>query len=200
MDHLSHLTRFGGVLIQRIVHDLAGAAGALEGAVELASTDPELAADALEVARETAAVLSARLRLIRAAWLASGETMDAAGVLRLWAGLPGAARLIPHLQGLTQAVPSDGVPALLHAIAVAAESVPPGATITVSGDGLGVSVAIASAWPAGFADLIADRAATHAAVLAADPVTLMAVACAAIVHRDGVRARLTGTTLRLDWI
>lgn len=203
MDNVSHLTRFGGVLIQRIVHDLAGAAGALEGAVELAATDPEIAADALDVARETAAVLSARLRLLRAAWLPSGEPIDAAGIARLWVGLPGASRLTHRLDGLTDAVPPDRVPALLHAIAVAAEGLPRGGTITVSGDVVGLSVAIDGAgggWPAGFAGLLADATAAHAALLAAEPATLTAAACAAIVHRDGVRASLESDTIfRLVW-
>jgi histidine phosphotransferase ChpT len=152
-------------LCARLCHDLGGAIGSLAGALDLL---PQAGDELLEVAQESGVALRQRLRLYGAAWGGPTEAMEPAAMEVLLRGAPAAPRVRFDLAGLEQAValPAPLVPIALNAALLAAEALPRGGTVRLSGsplDGLVVLPAAdfgapAAAWPAGFLALMAGQA------------------------------------------
>jgi histidine phosphotransferase ChpT len=135
-------------LCARVCHDLAGAAGAVAGTLELAAEDgdPEALALALSCAND----LSARLRLLRAVWGRDGALPDLAA---LAAGLPGGERVQVSCAGLAPGL-DDAWRRLAAMLLIAgAAALPRGGRIEVSGGvGTGLAVAVEGpriVWPEG---------------------------------------------------
>lgn len=158
-------TSLARTLCARLCHDLSGAIGSLAGALDLL---PEGGEELLDVAQESAAALRQRLRLFSAAWGGPTEAMQPAAMAELLAGAPAAPRVRFDLAGLEPAValPAPLVPIALNAALLAAEALPRGGTVRLSGsplDGLVVLPAAdlgapPAAWPAGFLAMIAGQA------------------------------------------
>ena len=158
-------TNLARTLCARLCHDLGGAIGSLAGALDLL---PQGGDELLEVAQESAAALRQRLRLYGAAWGGPTEAMEPAAMEGLLDGSPAVPRVRFDLRGLEQAValPAPLVPIALNAALLAAEALPRGGTVRLSGsplDGLMVLPtadlgAPAAAWPAGFLALMAGQA------------------------------------------
>ena len=164
---------FAATLAARLCHDLAGTMGALTGMLDMAAggTEPEALDLALTCARE----LSARLRLLRAAWSDDAETPDLESVL---AGLPGAERLRVELP---EPAPDSGVARRLAAnlLLMAAGALPRGGAIRMTAGQWGIAVDIdgpRAAWPAALARCLSDPEALTLACTTSREVGV-AVAC-----------------------
>ncbi len=148
-------------LCARLCHDLAGTVGALAGTLELAAEGQD--GDALALAVECAREVSARLRLLRAAW---GANPDGCNLQGLTAGLPGAERLAIDLSGLAPGLAEAPGRLAANLLLLAAGSLPRGGSISLAGDNRTMLVEIAgprAGWPAGLAACLADRTALRAA-------------------------------------
>jgi histidine phosphotransferase ChpT len=162
--------RLAELLTARLCHDLSGALGTVVGALEMARDDPSMAADALPLAGDASRELSARLRLLRAAWADGIGGMLTADLLNLLQGMSQARRLRIDAAQLDQdaAFTPNGGRLLLNVLMVAAESLPRGGLLTISGSPTGqIVVAIdgaGAAWPPGFAACLAEEAAAWEAV------------------------------------
>jgi histidine phosphotransferase ChpT len=173
-------------LCARVCHDLAGAAGALAGTLDLAAEDgdPEALALALCCAND----LSARLRLLRAVWGRDGALPDLAA---LASGLPGGEKLQVSCAALSPRL-DDAWQRLAAMLLIAgAAALPRGGRIAVSGGvEAGLVVAVegpAMAWPAGLLRCLAGEEGVAAAALSPRDVGF-ALAC--------LHARSLGLALR----
>jgi histidine phosphotransferase ChpT len=164
-------------LAARLCHDVAGLLGTLAGTLELIGEAPE----AVELAADTAAILSARLRLLRAAWGGGGGALDGAGILELACGLPGIERLRIDATSLRGSLEEDPARLALCLLLAAAPTLPRGTlvsllgaadggfTITLEGPGATWPASLAAAGPsharsalaASFAQLLASRTGWH---------------------------------------
>ncbi len=145
--------RLALTLAARVCHDLAGTAGALQAAIDMAAEGQE--PDALPLAQDCARELTARLRLLRAAFGDAGAEEDLAG---LAAGLPGAERLTIDVSG---AAGLDGARGRLAAnlLLLAAQALPRGGSIRLSAEPHSMALEVAgprAAWPAALAHYLAD--------------------------------------------
>jgi histidine phosphotransferase ChpT len=143
--------RLARTLCARLCHDLGGAVGTLAGTLDLAG---EHGGEMLALSQETATVLRQRLRLYTAAWGGPGGEADAAGLAGLLEGAPAWPRVRFALDRLAPGtmLPAPVVPLALNAALLAAEALPRGGTVVLSGsaevglvawpDGLGAT------WPA----------------------------------------------------
>lgn len=153
--------RLAELLATRICHDLSGPLNTLMGALELVNEDPEGAPDALPLAGDASVVLGQRLKLLRAAWGGGGGPMRVDEIAALAGGLPGR-RLRLELDALDaeQVFSSEAARLVLNLLILAAESLPAGGTIHLSGDGEGhIVVQIegrAAAWPSGLVGYLAN--------------------------------------------
>jgi histidine phosphotransferase ChpT len=133
-----------GTLCARLCHDLAGSLGALTGTLEMAAEENDREALTLSVA--LAHELTAKLRLLRAAWGTGG---DLPALDSLQAGFPGAERL--HLDTTQFTATDDQVRRLaLSLMLAAAPALPRGGVIRVSGGNQGLAMEIEgprAAWP-----------------------------------------------------
>lgn len=131
-------------LCARLCHDLAGAAGALSGSLEMAAGSAD--ADALSLALDCARELTAKLRLLRLAWGTVGESPPIADLV---AGLPGVDRLRVDVAGMGEL--ADAPRRLVaNLLLLAAQSLPRGGAIRLSGHAAAMSLAIEgprAAWP-----------------------------------------------------
>ncbi|MBL6079296.1 hypothetical protein JMJ56_14855 [Belnapia sp. T18] len=158
-------TSLARTLCARLCHDLGGAIGSLAGALDLL---PKAGDELLEVAQESAIALRRRLRLYGAAWGGPTEAMEPAAMEVLLGGAPAAPRVRFDLSGMERAValPAPLVSIALNAALLAAEALPRGGTVRLSGSALdGLMVlpgadlgAPPAAWPAGFLALMAGQA------------------------------------------
>ncbi len=133
-----------GAVCARVCHDLAGTLGAMAGMLDLVAETQD--AEALELAGSCARELTARLRLLRAAWGADTEV----GELALLAqGLPGAERLRVDLDGLAEQRPAmRQLTASL--MLVGAGAMPRGGSLRVTGGDRGLVIemeGLRAAWP-----------------------------------------------------
>lgn len=165
---------FAELLATRICHDLSGPLNTLMAALEIANEDPAGAADALPVAGEASAVLGQRLRLLRAAWGGGGGPLAIDEIASLAAGLPG--RNLQLDFGHLHAEQHFSAPAarlVLNALLLAAEALPGGGVIELSGDSAQQAMLRISgrnaAWPAGFIGWLANPAAAEQALARATP-------------------------------
>lgn len=160
----------GELLAMRLCHDMAGLCGTLLGALDLAAEDGEMAPEALPLARETAGELATRLRLLRAAWGPPGEPLSAAAMQGLAAGLPGAQRLRLDFAALDPScmLPPPASRLALNGLLLAAEALPLGGGIAVSGHAEALAIAIEgrrAAWAECLADLVRHPSAAAATAL-----------------------------------
>ena len=173
-------------LTARLCHDMAGTLGALAGTLELAAEgqDPE----ALELALACARELSARLRLLRAAWSADPEPAE---LPRLVAGLPGAERLTVDLSAMAPGLAEAPGRLAVNLLLLAAQALPRGGSIRMQGGDGAISIEIAgprAAWPDTLGKCLSDESALQAACASTREVGL-AVTC--------LLARQLGMTITL---
>ena len=191
-------TSLAHTLCARLCHDLGGAVGGLTGTLDLLqSADAEM----LALARETGVALRQRLRLFAAAWGGPAAEHDAAGLATLLLGAPASPRVQFDLDGLAPGAPLPAalVPIALNAALLAAEALPRGGTVRLSGTaraGLVVQPrpkpapgnAGTPAWPAPLPALLAGT--PPEAVLAAGPRQVVAPLLLLLLAAPGWHARL----------
>jgi histidine phosphotransferase ChpT len=157
--------RLAEAMNARLCHDLSGLVGAVSGMLQLEANDAASAGnDAMELAlaKEAADQLARRLKLLRAAWGPGTGRMGRLSQSDLAAGLP---RSPPIRLDLSRLAPDAVLPPGMGRMAVnlillAAQGLPAGGTISVSGGGKELMVGIEgerAGWPAGLAGCIADE-------------------------------------------
>jgi len=150
-------SRLARTLCARLCHDLGGAIGTLVGTLDLAG---EHGAEMIALSRETATILRQRLRLYAAAWGGPTTEFDAAGLAALLEGAPAWPRVRFVLDRLAPGamLPAGLVPLALNAALLAAEALPRGGTVILSGSAEAGLVAWpegqSAAWPAPFLALL----------------------------------------------
>ncbi len=155
--------RFAECLVTRLCHDLSGALSTLANALDMAKEDDENAGEALEIAAEGGAALNARLRLLRAAWGGGTGPMTLSDIIVLTDGLPTRRRLKIDTTAVTADAALVGPLArvLLNVLILAAESLPHGGDITLSGapdQGILVMIAgRAAGWPTALPDWLSSQ-------------------------------------------
>jgi hypothetical protein len=124
---------------ERICHDLAGLAGLLSGAIELAREDG--GDEALTLAQEGARDMTARLRFLRASFGGAAGALDGAALLGLAAGLPGAERIRLSLDMDFPVLDEAAAPLVLLVLLDMASRLPRGGEIllTQAGGQIGIS-------------------------------------------------------------
>lgn len=148
-------TRLARMLSARLCHDLGGAVGSLAGTLDLVAPGED---ELLGIAQETAVALRQRLRLFAAAWGGPGTDLDAAALAAMLAGSPASPRVRFDLDGLAPGgmLAAEVVPVALNAALLAAEALPRGGVVTLSGSagagsaGAGLVVlpaGVSAAWP-----------------------------------------------------
>ena len=146
-------------LSARLCHEIAGTLGAMSGLLDMVEEQPD--AEALSLAASCGRELTARLRLLRAAW----GNDDIPALDDLVAGLPGIDRLNVDLSGI-----GVGLDAGLHRLApnllmLAASALPRGGAIRLSGSpSLVLEIEGRQAgWPAALAGCLDGGAGAEAA-------------------------------------
>ncbi len=172
-------------LCARLCHDISSPLGTLSGTLELAAEQPDEAEEALSIAGEAAAMLVARLQLLRAAWAGDCGPMGRSRLGELAAGLP--PRLKADLAGLAD-VTFDGDLSriLLNLMLLGAEALPGGGEVALAGAlpaGIIVTVTGPSVgWHAGLGTALLDPAA-----MPAEPRTIQIPLTARLVQAAGLR-------------
>jgi histidine phosphotransferase ChpT len=197
---MSEALRLAEMLCARLCHDLSGLLGSLIGVVEIAREEqPE--SETLAVAEGTAVELGQRLKLLRAAWGMDEEPLDIIQMQTFADSLSSGRRLRLDLGGLEpEAIfPPPAARVVLNILLLAAESLPAGGIIALSGSPTGnILTTIAgarAAWPAGLATCLADGAVAWAAVTT-DPRKVQAPLTALLARKHGFRLSMlmpTGT-------
>jgi histidine phosphotransferase ChpT len=173
--------RIAEVLAARLCHDLAGPVGSLNQALELVPQN----GDGLVLARQAAAELARRVKLLRAAWTSDGPDLGLSQLRDLAPerltldlfGLPGGTVFQPPMARL-----------VLNLILLAQESLPAGGLVSLYGTASDLIVTIAganAAWPAGLALCLTDPDAALAALTA--PRTLQMPLTALLSQGLGLR-------------
>ncbi len=187
--------RLAEVMAARLCHDISSPAGAVGNALELIG-EPELAGEALALAQDGMAALTARLQLTRAAWCGPGAALDAAAIIQLTRGLSSRPMEV-DLAALEAGAPGGlFAPALarllLNLIMLAAESLPRGGRVQLAGSAAtGIMLIIdgpQAAWPAGLPAMLADEGQAWAAI--GEPRTLQAPLTALLAAAAGYRLSL----------
>ncbi len=170
------------LLAARLCHDLAGALGTLTGCLDVLAEEAAIEDEAFDLARQTAADASARLRLFRAAWAGGEEPLTIPAIAAMADALPRRHRIELDLGALGNTVlPAAAAALVLNLLLLAADALPAGGRIVMARDRaqdwvLSISGPRAG-WPEGFA---AALAAGPGVVPAAAPVAVpMAMAAAA---------------------
>ncbi len=168
--------QWSDLVAARLCHDLGGLAGTLGGCLELAAEDGS--SEAIALAYEAAAALTARLRLLRAAWTEQPGPLDAAGLARLAAGLT-TDRVSVEVWQLSGVLPAPRARLVLNLLLLAAEALPRGGQIAASGDADGELRISAEGprlgWPVGLV-----------AACPAGPQHLLPSLCALLAERAGL--------------
>jgi histidine phosphotransferase ChpT len=177
------------LICARLCHDLASIAGTLDNVLDLAAEEAAPPSEAVALAREAAAELVARLRLLRAAWGPPEETMTVPALRTLATGLPNAWRITLDTAALEPDIdfPPEAARIVLNLLLLAQESLPMGGTVRLArcaGDLLIVIGGERAAWPAMLARCLAGEAAATAALL--DARTLQAPLTALLARRAGI--------------
>jgi len=166
-----------GTLCARMCHDLAGTLGALTGTLEMAAEENDREALALSVA--LAHELTARLRLLRAAW---GTGSDLPALESLASGFPNAERL--RLDTSALSATDERVRRFALSLMLAATlALPRGGLIRISGDDESLAMEVEglrAAWP----EVLKSCVAGESALLeACEAPRAMAVALACLQAR-----------------
>jgi histidine phosphotransferase ChpT len=183
--------RLAELLASRLCHDLSGPINTLDGVLELARDDPLMQAEALGEASEAAAVLTRRLRLLRAAWGGLGEAMSVQDLARFGDGLPGS-RLRVDLAWLEPGVfdPAAGR-LVLNVLLLCAACLPLGGTVALVGSVAQHVVATIdgprAAWPPGFAAILTEPDLAWQALAEMSPRDVQAVLTVLIARDSGLR-------------
>jgi len=156
-------------LCARLCHDLSGILAALTGVLEIAAEE-QSGNETITIATDTAVELGERLKLLRAAWGPPTDDLDITRLATYGTGLAAGRRIALDLAALetgTVFPPAEGR-VVLNLLLLAAEALPGGGTITLSGSpATEVRVVIAgprAAWPAAVGPLLSDEAAARQAV------------------------------------
>lgn len=189
--------RLAELFATRICHDLSGPLNTLMGALELVNEDPEGAPDALPLAGDASVLLGHRLRLLRAAWGGGAGAMRVDEIAAMATGLPGR-RLQLELDALdsAQQFSADASRLLLNVLMLAAEALPGGGTIRLTGDGAEHLLLQIdghnAAWPPGLVGYLADPAAAQRALTddGAGPRMLQAPIVALLAAVSGLRVSM----------
>ena len=178
------------LLCSRLCHDLSGILGSLLGVLEIAREE-QAESETLAVAEETAVELTQRLRLLRAAWGQDSGPVDAAELQSYAESLFASRRVRLDLLGMaTEAeFPPGAGRLLLNILLLAAESLPGGGIVALSGSpASNVVVTIAgprAAWPAGLVGFLTDEASAWSTAVTARH--LQAPLTALIARQHGIR-------------
>jgi histidine phosphotransferase ChpT len=191
MTGTSEALHLAELLCARLCHDLSGPLAALMGIVEIAREE-QPGSETLTLAEETAIELVQRLKLLRAAWGHDGDDMDVARLRGLADSLSASRRVHLDLTGLdpTSVFAPNAARLVLNLLLLAAESMPGGGTVALSGSPeqhLLVTISGPRAvWPAGLGAWLADEAAARKA-LAGGPRGLQGPLTALLVRSHGAR-------------
>lgn len=187
--------RLAETMAARLCHDISSPAGAVGNALELIG-EPDLAAEAVALARDGMAALTMRLQLARAAWCGPGGPLDATAITRLARGLS-SRHVEVDLTALDSGAP-DGTfaPALarllLNLLMLAAESLPVGGRVRLGGtaaDGIVLTIdGPQAAWPTGLPAMLGHEEAAWAAI--GEPRVLQAPLTALLAAAAGYRLSL----------
>lgn len=188
MDDRVHVAE---LVCARLCHDLGGLLGALTGTLELLTED-DGANEAATVAIDTAAMLAARLKLLRAAWAGTPEPLDLRHLAALAAGLANR-RVMLDLDGLPPAAvfPAAMARLVLNLLLLAADSLPRGGVLRLDGTATDLIARLngpGAAWPPGLAGMLADPASAWAALT--EPRTLQAPLTALLARHHGLALSL----------
>jgi histidine phosphotransferase ChpT len=186
--------RFAESLVTRLCHDLSGAMSTLANALDMAVEESGASEEPLSIAAEGAQAVNARLRLLRAAWGGGLGPMPMPDIIDLMDGLPTRRRLQIDADLVTEegAFPGAMARILLNVLMVAAESLPHGGTITLSGavdDGVVVVISgRGAAWPLGLPSWLTSRPAAIAGM--DDPRRLAGPLAALLAEAEGIRVSI----------
>jgi histidine phosphotransferase ChpT len=188
---MSEPLRLAELLCARLCHDLSGLLGSLIGVLEIAREE-QAESETLAVAEETAVELGMRLKLLRAAWGQDAEELDLIRLQSLADSLFASRRLRLDLGGLEpdSVFPPPAARMILNILLLAAESMPGGGFVALSGSPSSTMLVSISgpraAWPAGFSACLTDETAAWAAVTA-DARLIQAPLTALIARENGYR-------------
>jgi histidine phosphotransferase ChpT len=183
--------RLAGVLCARLCHDLSGPLGALIGVIEIAHEE-QPGSETLALGEETVTELAQRLKLLRAAWGPDGDEMDLAALRGFADSLLSSRRVRLDLNGLAPdtVFPPPAARVILNLLLLAAESLPGGGTVALSGavqDAILTTISgPRAAWPAGLDGWLADEGSAWKA-MTANPRTLQAPFTAVLARSRGFR-------------
>jgi histidine phosphotransferase ChpT len=151
----------------RLCHDLSGLVGTVAGMLQLAADESPSGYEGatehpLALAKEAADQLARRLKLLRAAWGPESPLLDRSAISELATGLPPSpvVRLDLSRWAPGAALPRGMGRIALNLILLAAEGLPAGGTISVSGDEKELMVGIEgerAGWPTGFVGCISNE-------------------------------------------
>ncbi len=194
MPDMNQSLRLAEMLCARLCHDLSGPLGALVGVLEVAHEE-QPNSETLSLAEGTAVELAQRLKLLRAAWGREMSDIDGDRLREFGDCLSSSRRVQLDLTGLEQnaVFPSPVSRLVLNLVLMAAESLPGGGIVALSGAPAGsVLVTISgprAAWPTGLAVWLADDASAWEAITA-DPRSLQEALTALLARAFGLRLSL----------
>ena len=146
--------RLAELLCARLCHDLSGPLGALIGVIDIAREEHPNS-ETVALAEETADGLAQRLKLLRAAWGQDGEELNTERLRGFADSLSSSRGVHLDLAGLQHnaAFPPEAGRVILNLLLLAAESLPGGGVVALSGspdDRVLVTISGArAAWPRG---------------------------------------------------
>jgi len=179
----------------RLCHDLSGPLVALIGVLEIAREE-QPHSETLALAEETAVELAERLKLLRAAWTPGLEEIDVPQLRGFADSLAAGRGVRLDLGGLQPDAifPPPAARLVLNLLLLAAESLPGGGIVAVSGsprERILVTISGPRAtWPSGLGLWLTDEAAAAAAISAAGTRDLQAPLTALLAHGHGFRLSL----------
>jgi len=184
--------RLPAALAARICHDIAGPLGSLAGTLDMLAEDGD--PEALAIARESASILAARLRLVRAAW---AEDVDVPGTRVMQALIPG----LPNAERLRVTLELDPcmAPGLrrlgLNLLLLGSAALPRGGDVVLHGQAGVLRLRVAgrqAAWPEALAACAA--AGEAAAAEWRDPRSLAVPMACLLAATQGLRIILLSET------
>jgi histidine phosphotransferase ChpT len=195
--------RLAELVASRLCHDLGGAAGVVAAALDLAEDEPATAAEALAIARSGAKALTARLRLLRAAWGLATAPLSVADIAALARAIGCPERPVridlTALRGPRELPPGAGR-LLINLLLLGADALPRGGAVRLGGRTDGeITVEIEgtqAVWPRGLADWLGHAAAAWTSTVS-DPEpwrlvrTLQGPLTALLADASGVELSMT---------